>query len=238
VAKAGGDAVVDCPPLDPPQVVRTQEVGDILLFPFKPGGNDLRAFSRALSLHQAKREQAGSAAAVRPKMFALINEFMHGQLNERLLHKWVEESGIFYFVGCLGRRVEFKDAIAKRQAVWEYAPDSQSAKEALAVCEALHRRAQWGSEVAAAKLTGYLIPQTCTLYTHEDPKALILRYRLRPDPAGPIEILKAFWEPGLPQGPAPYEDVVHPLLVVADLKAIDDPRTNETARMIHDKFLA
>ena len=28
------------------------------------------------------------------------------------------------------------------------------------------------------------------------------------------------------------------LLIVADLKAIDDPRTNETARMIHDKFLA
>lgn len=98
--------------------------------------------------------------------------------------------------------------------------------------------AYWGSEVAAAKLTGYLIPQTCTLYTHEDPKALILRYRLRPDPAGPIEILKAFWEPGLPQGPSPHEDVVHPLLIVADLKAIDDPRTNETARMIHDKFLA
>lgn len=98
--------------------------------------------------------------------------------------------------------------------------------------------AYWGSEVAAAKLTGYLIPQTCTLYTHEDPKALILRYRLRPDPAGTIEILKAFWGQGLPQGPAPHEDVVHPLLVVADLKAIDDPRTNETARMIHDKFLA
>jgi hypothetical protein len=98
--------------------------------------------------------------------------------------------------------------------------------------------AYWGSEVAAAKLTGYLVPQTCTLYTHEDPKALILRYRLRPDPAGTIEILKAYWNPDLPQGPPPHEDVVHPLLVVADLKAIDDPRTNETARMIQDRFLA
>ena len=142
VAKAGGDVVVDCPPLDPPQVVRAQEVGDILLFPFKPGGNDLRAFSRAISLYQAKREQAGTNGSVRPQMFALINEFMRGQLNDRLLHKWVEESGIFSFVGCLGRRVEFKDAIAKRQAVWEYAPDSQSAREALAVCDALHRRAK------------------------------------------------------------------------------------------------
>jgi hypothetical protein len=110
----------------------------------KPGGNDLRAFSRALSLHQAKVEHAGTSGATRgrPQMFGLVNEFMRGQLNDRLLLKWIQESGIFQFVGCLGRRVEFKDAIAKRQAVWEYAPDSSSAKEALAVCEALHRRAQ------------------------------------------------------------------------------------------------
>ena len=144
VTTAGADAVVDCPPLDPPQVVRAQEVGDILLFPFKPGGNDLRAFSRALSLYQARLERGKTAGSghVQPQMFALINEFMRGQLNDRLLAKWVEESGVFQFVGCLGRRVEFKDAIAKRQAVWEYAPDSNSAKEALAVCEALHRRAK------------------------------------------------------------------------------------------------
>ena len=41
VIRAGADAMLDCPPLDPPQVVRAQEVGDILVFPFKPGGNDL-----------------------------------------------------------------------------------------------------------------------------------------------------------------------------------------------------
>ena len=144
IARAGADAVVDCPPLDPPQVVRAQEVGDFLVFPFKAGGNDLRAFSRALSLHQAKMERAGATqdGHGRSQMFALVNEFMRGQRNDRLLLKWVQESGVFQFVGCLGRRVEFKDAIAKRQAVWEYAPDSSSAKEALAVCEALHRSAK------------------------------------------------------------------------------------------------
>lgn len=98
--------------------------------------------------------------------------------------------------------------------------------------------AHWGGEVAAAKLTGYLLPETCTLYTQQDPKHLIIRHRLRPDPAGTIEILKAFWDPALPQAPHPHEDLVHPLLVEADLKAIDDPRTLETARMIHDRYLA
>jgi cellulose biosynthesis protein BcsQ len=144
VTQAGADAVVDCPPLDPPQVLRAQEVGDILVFPFKAGGNDLRAFSRALSLYQAKLEREGGphGAFGRAQTFALVNEFMRGQRNDRLLLKWVQESGVFQFVGCLGRRVEFKDAIAKRQAVWEYAPDSSSAREALAVCEALHRGAK------------------------------------------------------------------------------------------------
>jgi len=97
--------------------------------------------------------------------------------------------------------------------------------------------AYWGGEVAAAKLTGHLRPQTCTLYAHEDPRALMLQYRLRPDPRGTVEILRTFWNPALPQGPPPFEDVVHPLLVEADLKAIDDPRTHETARLIHDRFL-
>ncbi len=142
LVKAGADSVVDCPPLDPPQVIRAQEVGNILVFPFKPGGNDLRAFSRALSLFQAKQERMADTARVQPQMFGLINEFMRGQLNDRLLLKWVQGSGVFQFVGCLGRRVEFKDAIAKRQAVWEYAPDSSSAREDLAVCEAIHRGAK------------------------------------------------------------------------------------------------
>ena len=103
VAKACGDAVVDCPPLDPPQVVRAQEVGDILLFPFKPGGNDLRAFSRALSLYQAKREQAGTNGHARPQMFALINEFMRGQLNDGCCSSGSRSPGSSPSPGCLGR---------------------------------------------------------------------------------------------------------------------------------------
>jgi chromosome partitioning protein len=144
VATSGADVVVDCPPLDPPQVVRAQEVGDVLVFPFKAGGNDLRAFSRALSLHQARleRQDVAGTARTHPKVFALINEFMRGQLNDRLLLKWLQGSGVFEFVGCLGRRIEFKDAVAKRQAVWEYAPGSSSATEAIDLCEAIHRGAK------------------------------------------------------------------------------------------------
>jgi chromosome partitioning protein len=136
---AGADGVVDCPPLDPPQVIRAQEVADILVFPFKAGGNDLRAFSRALSLYQAKTERTEWAATGKPLIFGLLNEFMRSQLNDRLLLKWLQGAGVFRAAGCLGRRIEFKDAIAMRQSVWEYAPDSLSARETLAACETLHR---------------------------------------------------------------------------------------------------
>lgn len=53
------------------------------------------------------------------------------QANDKLLLKWVQGSGIFQLAGCLGRRIEFKDAIAKRQAVWEYAPGSPGAQHLL-----------------------------------------------------------------------------------------------------------
>ena len=89
-----------------------------------------------------ERAEVAGSTHHQPQTFALINEVVRSQLNDKLLLKWVQGSGVFEFVGCLGRRVEFKDAIAKRQAVWEYAPDSNGAKEALAVCEALDRRAK------------------------------------------------------------------------------------------------
>lgn len=158
---------------------------------------------------------------LRKQGFAVVDEQLKSRLfnTRRLRETWIESYPIRL------RR--------KLQGIRFTAPDPEWWKEA----RPRDQGAYWGSEVAAAKLTGYLIPQTCTLYTHGDPKALILRYRLRPDPMGTIEVLQAFWDPALPQGPAPNEDVVHPLLVEADLKAIDDPRTNETARMIHEKFI-
>jgi hypothetical protein len=161
-------------------------------------------------------------ADLRKQGLAVVDEKVQRRLfaTQRMQQTWIESFPIRLRSKLQGRNFT--------------APDPEWWKEA----RPREQGAYWGSEVAAAKLTGYLTPQTCTLYTHEDPKALILRYRLRPDPNGTVEILKAFWDPALPQGPVPHEDVVHPLLVEADLKAIDDPRTNETARLIHDKFLA
>jgi hypothetical protein len=95
--------------------------------------------------------------------------------------------------------------------------------------------AQWGGEVAAAKLTGYLKPGTVTLYADKNRLTdLVIANRLKKDPLGNVEILERFWPPGNGLGEG---DTVHPILIYADLAAIGDQRTMETARMIYEQHL-
>lgn len=97
--------------------------------------------------------------------------------------------------------------------------------------------AQWGGEVAAEKLTGYLRPNTYTLYLHaknaqRNLNRLVMDNKLRADPQGDIEILDAFWDFAEDQ---PMPETVPRILVYADLLATLDPRNLETARLIHDQ---
>ena len=96
--------------------------------------------------------------------------------------------------------------------------------------------ALWGGEVAAAKLTNYLKPQIITLYTTEQAlNNFLLENRLRKDPKGNVEIVRRFWGPG---DEFQREDMVHPILVYADLIATGNQRNKETARMIYEQYIA
>ncbi len=95
--------------------------------------------------------------------------------------------------------------------------------------------ARWGGEIAAARLTQYLRPQDVTLYV--DPAHLtqiLLDNRLRKDPKGETEILARFWKPAIEER---NEDIVHPLLVYADLIATNNQRNIETAKMIYEQYI-
>lgn len=95
--------------------------------------------------------------------------------------------------------------------------------------------AQWGGEVAAAKLTGYLKPGTLTLYADRMRMAeLVVANRLKKDPHGNVEILERFWPPENGFGEA---DVAHPVIIYADLAATGDQRTMETATLIYEQYL-
>lgn len=95
---------------------------------------------------------------------------------------------------------------------------------------------KFGGESAAALVTQYLKPEVITLYSEKGvPKELLTRARLRPDPNGNVELLttpvKLDMIPGLP------DNVVHPVLIYADLVASGDARNLQTAMMIRDAYI-
>ncbi len=95
--------------------------------------------------------------------------------------------------------------------------------------------ALWGGEIAAAKLTRHLKPHDAIIYVDKDnPNEILLKYRLRKDPLGEVTLLYRFWDPDVI---AANQDMVHPLLVYADLMATGEQRNLETARIIYEKYI-
>lgn len=95
--------------------------------------------------------------------------------------------------------------------------------------------AQWGGEVAAARLTQYLKPEFITIYTEAHKlNNLLIENRLKRDTAGDVEILARFWKLA---GQWEYNDLVHPILIYADLLATGNQRNIETAKMIYEQYI-
>lgn len=97
-------------------------------------------------------------------------------------------------------------------------------------------RAQWSGEVAAALLTQEFGPATATIYASEDPKGVVGRFRLKADPEGTVELLKAFWDPSGLELPDPR--AVPPLIAYADLLNLGDPRAAVAAGWLDERYLA
>lgn len=96
-------------------------------------------------------------------------------------------------------------------------------------------KAQWGGEVAAARLTQYLKPEVITIYTApQELNQLLFENRLQRERAGEVEILARFWRPA---DILEHHDLVHPILVYADLLATGNQRNTETAKMIYEQHI-
>ena len=90
--------------------------------------------------------------------------------------------------------------------------------------------------MAATLLTEYLKPRIVTIYTNEPLGEFLLTHRIKKDPEGDIEILKTFWK--FEHNRTDfwiYPDLVHTLLIYADLLATGDPRNIETAEIIFEQ---
>jgi hypothetical protein len=95
--------------------------------------------------------------------------------------------------------------------------------------------AQWGGEVAANIITKYLKPQNVIIYLDRNNfKDIILENRFRKNDNGEIEILERFW---VANENYEHENIVHPILIYADLLATGNQRNIETAKMIYEKYI-
>lgn len=92
-----------------------------------------------------------------------------------------------------------------------------------------------GGETAAALLTDHLKPALQTFYLKGELKNFAIANRLKKDPQGTIECLRAFWRFNYPWE---HGRMAPPLIIYADLLASGDPRNLETAEIIHERFLA
>ena len=175
-------------------------------------------------------EKAGVAPATLTLVFRglkeqgyLIEDGMRGQrrlINKgKLLRHWVEA---------------FNNQLRPKQVIKKLRPRNGADRDWWKAVDLREQDAWWGGEVAAAKLTNHLVPAHVTLYKAGQLAKLQLMYGLEEDPGGTIEIVKPFW--GTLEA-AHKGDMVHPLLVYADLLATNDPRNIETAEMIYEQEL-
>jgi hypothetical protein len=93
----------------------------------------------------------------------------------------------------------------------------------------------WSGEVAAKKMTGDIKPGTATIVGTSLPHSFVLRHGLQLDPEGSVELIRPI--SACAWSTHDHPDCAHPLLVYADLLAIEDNRTHEVARTIYDRYL-
>lgn len=111
--------------------------------------------------------------------------------------------------------------------------------DALRTLDVISFGMQWGGEVAAERISGYLRPVRYQLYA--DAKRtnafaqLAAAAKLRKDDDGNIELIDRFWDFDPVDGDR--TDTVPLPLIYADLMASGDPRCQETAAMIRERFL-
>jgi len=101
----------------------------------------------------------------------------------------------------------------------------------------------WGGEIAAAKYTDYLTPTVASLYLPEGERNhLFGKARLRngthwPSPKN-VFIYRPFWPEAFADIYTDGKELVHPVLVYADLIATGEPRNRETAGRLYDERIA
>lgn len=98
-----------------------------------------------------------------------------------------------------------------------------------------------GGEFAASLMTDYLRPVSATLYltNNSNSRQIAVKLKLKPDPDGDVTLLQTFGhvEYQLYERGENQQNLVHPLLVHAELVRTGNSRLKETAQLIYDRYI-
>lgn len=96
----------------------------------------------------------------------------------------------------------------------------------------------WGGAAAAGLMTNHLIADNWKIYTELEFTDLMRELKLIPDKNGEVEIIETFWkEPKNKISHLCKNNIIHPILVYADLMDSTNARYLETAKKIYEDYV-
>ena len=104
----------------------------------------------------------------------------------------------------------------------------------------LNDEALWAGEPAAALITNYLNPEAFTLFTDKKKSEILTQLKLVPDSKGEITLYTPFWRDSYPMESVAnmkHKNVVHPLIIYAQLIYSNNTRNIETAQLIYNEYI-
>lgn len=101
-----------------------------------------------------------------------------------------------------------------------------------------HSNMSWAGEPGAAMLSNYLNPEKFSLFTALPKQEILKSLKLLPDPTGEISIYKPFWvEADTTESVLNVNNIVHPLIIYAQLIYSGNDRNLETAQILYDEYI-
>ncbi|MDD7886002.1 type IV toxin-antitoxin system AbiEi family antitoxin [Flavivirga sp. 57AJ16] len=104
----------------------------------------------------------------------------------------------------------------------------------------LNTEALWAGEPAAALITNYLNPEAFTLFTEKKKSEILTVLKLIPDSKGDITLYQPFWIDSFPMERVAninHKNVVHPLIIYAQLIYSNNTRNIEAAQLIYNEYI-
>jgi hypothetical protein len=130
-------------------------------------------------------------------------------------------------------RISFMDFEERKMSLGRFSPTNDEFYNTWMNKDLSKINSFWGGEAAAAIRTSYLSPEIFRIYTYSDQAIPLLKeLRLKKDPNGKIEILKAFW----PSDVNNQDGTIPDFLTYCDLLNSGIDRNIETAKILEEKI--